>query len=78
MTATFEKVEFTSAPTDTQMSNVLRDMESFLCKLAGLQLAEGAYVAGDPKLANVLHASAQLGGARKVIDGTSSLSLPQR
>ena len=58
-----EEFSFSSAPTKTQLVNVLRSMHSFLSRVGGAVIADGQYTIADQALATMLNGSITLKAA---------------
>lgn len=77
-----EAIKFTEPPTKSQVSNALRDVESFLARLGGIILAEKNPLAkiGDPSIGTLLNATTQIRAAADAFENgpnSSGLAVPQ-
>lgn len=78
MTIKLESVEFTGAPTKTQLGNAIRDFRNFLNKAAGAMMAEGHHTAHEQFMGSTLNMAVQLKALEDIFDGNSNLAVPQQ
>lgn len=78
MSIKLESIEFTSAPTKTQLENAIRDFSDFTNKCLGSMLAEGHYTVTEQFVGATFNALIHLKQAQDAIAGNANLALPQQ
>lgn len=75
-----EAINFTTAPTKTQIVNTLRDIHTFLGRMGGVLVADGSYSIADQPLGVMLNASVALKQSADLFEAgpnASGLAVPQ-
>jgi hypothetical protein len=75
-----DAISFNQPPTKSQLVNTLRDVSTFLGRVGGALILDGAYSVADPPLGQMLNSAIQLKASADAFDAgpsASGLALPQ-
>ena len=75
-----DAISFSSAPTQSQLINTLRDISKFLNRLGASVILEGMYTAGDPAIGETLNVGTKLRQCADLLENgpsASGLAVPQ-
>jgi hypothetical protein len=75
-----DAIDFNQAPTKTQLTNMLRDIHTFIGRVGGALIIAGDYSIADPPMGAMFNGSIQLKAAADQFDAgpnAAGLAVPQ-